>query len=124
MNSYSNQLTVKILEAVLSIMSVHEEAFEEFMDRISSSLGDSVNQVILFGSVARGEETEESDVDVIVVVDDRDLKEEVFDVSFGVTLDYDVYISPKVVGVEEYRILKQGSFFRSIMDEAELYGAA
>ena len=47
------------------INSVMKEAVEFYLDEF----GDSLNQVWLFGSKARGEATVDSDLDVMVVVD-------------------------------------------------------
>ena len=41
--------------------------------RIRDSFGDKVKQIILYGSYARGDYDNESDVDIMVVVDDEDL---------------------------------------------------
>ncbi len=41
--------------------------------RIRESLGDKVRQIILYGSYARGDYDNESDVDIMVVVDDENL---------------------------------------------------
>jgi predicted nucleotidyltransferase len=105
-------------------MSRHREAFEEFAERLNQSLTGPVDRIMLFGSVARGEEVEESDVDVLVVLEDKELKEEVFEISFKTTLDFDVYISPKVVSIEEFEELKEGKFYETISTEAQVYGKA
>lgn len=42
----------------------------EFGDRLRAILGDRLCRVVLFGSYARGEETPESDIDLLVVLSD------------------------------------------------------
>ncbi|MFB6209757.1 MAG: hypothetical protein ABEJ56_06515 [Candidatus Nanohaloarchaea archaeon] len=42
-------------------MSVQREAFEEFAEKAEEELGDSLRKLLLFGSVARGDEREDSD---------------------------------------------------------------
>lgn len=45
----------------------------EIEKRIRELFGEKVLKIILFGSYARGDYDEESDVDIMVVVDDEDL---------------------------------------------------
>lgn len=45
----------------------------EIEKRIRSSFGEKVQKIILFGSYARGDYDEESDVDILVIVDDENL---------------------------------------------------
>lgn len=47
-----------------------EEALRAFRASLERMFGERLREMTLFGSVARGEATEESDVDVLVVADD------------------------------------------------------
>jgi uncharacterized protein len=81
--------------------SDRRQAVAEFVRRLRSDLATNVVDVRLFGSEARGEATPESDLDVLVVVqpdDDRvPLEDRVIDIAFDVNLEFNVYISPRVV---------------------------
>lgn len=103
------------------VKSRHRTAFEKFRNEIEEELGDQVKEVILYGSVARDEETEESDVDVLVVVEDRSVKDKIFDISLRTMLEEDVYIAPKVITGEEFTDMrdKGNPFLSEIMPEAE-----
>jgi predicted nucleotidyltransferase len=46
--------------------SEHRKAFKEFAEETQEELGDSLKKLILYGSVARGEETRSSDIDLLV----------------------------------------------------------
>lgn len=46
------------------------ELSQEFVSKVSQLYGNRLNKVILFGSYARGEQHEESDVDYLVVLND------------------------------------------------------
>ena len=66
-------------------MNTHRAVAEEFARRVVSILGDQVESVILYGSVARGEAVPESDIDILVIGDDschlRDVTSEIaFDI--------------------------------------------
>lgn len=56
-------------------MSVQREAFEDFAGRAEEELGDSLERLVLYGSVARGEENQDSDVDIFAVVESTAQKE-------------------------------------------------
>ncbi len=47
-----------------------ERILKEIKRHLKGRYGDGIRKVILYGSYARGEATEDSDVDVMVVVDD------------------------------------------------------
>ena len=52
-----------------------DAALRAFRASLETAFGERLREVTLFGSVARGESNEESDVDVLVVVDDIDERE-------------------------------------------------
>ena len=47
---------------------------EEFVSQIRELYGSRLNKVILYGSYARGDEREDSDVDYLVVLNDEEIK--------------------------------------------------
>ena len=56
---------------MLSLMTVRPEIealLDDFKQRLEVLYGERLIEVVLFGSVARGEDTPESDVDVLVVL--------------------------------------------------------
>jgi predicted nucleotidyltransferase len=63
-----------------------ERALAELRDLLRARFGARLREVTLFGSHARGEAHEESDVDVLVVVDDLSSgdKRAVFDLAYDV----------------------------------------
>jgi uncharacterized protein len=75
-------------------------AIREFVERVRVALGEKVLALNLFGSKATGRDTPESDIDVLVLVDEASvaLEDEVLRIAFDINLAHDVYISPRVVG--------------------------
>jgi predicted nucleotidyltransferase len=61
-------------------------ALRRFRSRLAERFGERLREVVLFGSYARGEAHEESDVDVLVVVDDLSESErrDVIDLAYDV----------------------------------------
>ena len=59
-----------------------------------------VDDLRVFGSVARRQQDRESDIDVLVVLDyvDRQIEEELFDIAYEIELKYDCLIDIIVFG--------------------------
>ncbi len=72
------------------------KVLKEFKKDISGVLGDELVEVILYGSYARGDYTEDSDVDVLIVVNRKLTPEEELKISricLNYLLKYKVVIS-------------------------------
>lgn len=78
----------------------HKQAFEEFASRIKEKFS-TVERVILFGSVARGDYGVNSDVDVMIVVEDLSERESIEDLAYRMTSEYGVSITPVIVKEDE-----------------------
>jgi uncharacterized protein len=74
-------------------------AVTEFVEGVRARLGETLIGLRLFGSKARGDAREDSDIDIAVIVSGDRLAAEdaVIDVAFDVNLAHDVYISPRVI---------------------------
>ena len=70
------------------------EIAREFANAIKS---DKIIRIILFGSVARGDDTEESDIDILIISNDwEQIDSLITDEVFKVVLDTEELISPYV----------------------------
>ncbi len=45
----------------------YKEAAEEFARRVTAGLGDRIDSIVLYGSVARGQARRDSDIDILVI---------------------------------------------------------
>lgn len=97
-----------------------QEALQEFLKTAKQKHGDKIEQIILFGSYARGEAAEESDIDVLIVGDIT--LDELIDISFPLLLKYGVYISPHVITARHLSYLeKEGyGFIKNVKKEGKI----
>jgi predicted nucleotidyltransferase len=77
----------------------------QFAGALRERYRDALVEVRLFGSCARGEMREDSDVDVAVVLREVDwrTKRDVIDLSAGIGLEHDVLLSPTVLDRETFQ---------------------
>lgn len=102
-------------------MSRHRDAFEDFAEKAEMELGDSLEKLVLYGSVARGEEHDESDVDVFAVVEDKEDKEVLEDLAFDVSVEHGVFMVPLIKTSDEFREKRGSIFLREVEDSGETY---
>ncbi|AEK72490.1 hypothetical protein GQS_02945 [Thermococcus sp. 4557] len=99
----------------------HREIAEAFARDVRKLLGDNLVEIILFGSVARGEQSEESDVDILVVVRNNPWKaqKKLADLVVDYLLEYGIYVSPKAISLEEFEFMKRinSAFYINISRE-------
>ncbi|MFQ5685540.1 MAG: nucleotidyltransferase domain-containing protein [Candidatus Scalindua sp.] len=94
-----------------------------FKDRLPSDVKEHLKRIIVFGSRAKGEAKEESDIDVIVLVDKKtsDIERKLEDVAYQVMWDNDFkpIISLKVFAESRFNsAIKRGfSFYENVQKE-------
>jgi predicted nucleotidyltransferase len=91
---------------------------EDFQHKLRESLNDPV-QVILFGSQARGEATDESDIDVLVVLPDleRDTLDAVLEIAWEIGFEAGKVISVIPATRQEMKHLSASPFFKVVRRE-------
>lgn len=92
-----------------------KRAFEQFANRARDELGDALCELRLFGSVARGNATRTSDIDIFAVVQDRTDKQPLHDIAFDVEIEFDIPIT-LIIRPPEERARMEGS---RIMEQVE-----
>lgn len=80
--------------AAVALPALVSEALARFARAVRERFGSRVSELVLFGSYARGEAHEDSDVDVLVVVDDLSPIEEreILDAAYEVKLGMEDWI--------------------------------
>jgi predicted nucleotidyltransferase len=101
----------------MQIQGKYREAVNEFVRRVLERYRDKIDSIILFGSVARGEAKEDSDIDILVVWkgDEAEGWRAMTGVAFDVLLDEEEYISVKVLGLEDLK--SENPFIKNVMKE-------
>jgi predicted nucleotidyltransferase len=96
------------------------EIAKEFADTIKS---EDIKLIMLFGSVARGEDTEESDIYILIVSPIADdLRHEINRIAVDIILDKDEIISPHLMTVEHFNKTKNYAFLTNVLNEGVLIG--
>lgn len=103
---------------------------QELSELLHSAYGDRLKSVILYGSVARGTQTDESDIDIMVLVDGdnavlRSYSDKLSDVSTGMSLKYCKVFSIIDVSYQEYEDWEHISpFYSNVSREGVVLYAA
>ena len=86
-----------------------DAALSDLKERLGSLLGASLVRLDLFGSRARGDQSEESDIDIAVVVRglDRSLRDRVLAVVTDVELEHLVPLSTVLFSEEDFQELER-----------------
>ena len=102
---------------------------EEVIQQVSQLLGDKLNSVILFGSYARGDNTEDSDIDIMLILDcskaqSLTYRRSISQIASRIGLSYDVVISILLRDKQDFNDkVNYMSFYRNIAQEGiKIYG--
>lgn len=85
-------------------MDKYNNLFHELISGLSAIYQSSMKQVILYGSVARGTDTAESDIDIAVLVNDEtsERHDRLLDLVTDLNLKYDVVLSVLTIHADHY----------------------
>ena len=106
----------------------HHRAATAFLERAREAVGSDVKSFYLFGSVASGDESSESDVDVLAVIaegaDYAAVDEELLGIAYDVRLEFGVAIDVHALRSSEFEARKERGepFVRAIVEEGVIGG--
>lgn len=110
---------------------VMSNLLECYIGEVKNLFGGSLRQIILYGSYARGDYREDSDVDVMILVDltDMEIKEyqrKLSDLTFDFNMDNDLDIKPIVKNEGHFlKWIQNYPFYSNVKREGVvLFGAA
>lgn len=94
-----------------------------YAEEIRGIFGGSLDRIILYGSLARGEDTADSDIDLMILVQlsDEEIKaymSAVASLSFDMEMEYDVILSPIIKNTDQFMDWADTvPFYRNVMEE-------
>jgi predicted nucleotidyltransferase len=107
--------------SVAHLTTYEQRVIQAFVHRLYERLPDQILRVTLFGSKARGDSGPWSDIDILVTVREESwsLRGEVSTLAADVSLEYDVLIGPRVIGLERWEGMERDGFslYRNITAE-------
>jgi uncharacterized protein len=84
-----------------------QDLLSEIKVRATEVVGPSLVEIVLFGSYASGKQVDESDVDVLFVIDDTEENIKIFDkklgdLAFEMLMKYEIFVSLIVTGYNRF----------------------
>jgi len=78
-----------------------------FIDEVQKKLGDSISKIILYGSYAREDNREDSDIDIMILTpltedEIKGIENKLYDLAYDYGLEYDVVISVNIKNEEHF----------------------
>ena len=112
--------TGKLDLSAITLRQAEVQALKTFVRRLHQAFPDQILQVSLFGSKARGESDADSDVDVLVIINqhDRPLRREIIDIASDLSLEYDVLLSPRVISLQHWQDRQEFRLYQNIARDA------
>ena len=108
---------------------VIKEIVYEYAKDIQQLLGKDLSKIVMYGSYVRGDFTDNSDIDLMILVDvpeeeNRILAEKVSDRAFDYLIKYGIYISPVVENEGHFNYWVDNlPYYRNVRDEGVIIDA-
>jgi predicted nucleotidyltransferase len=110
-NTSKMKTSIQLKRPSEEISRIREKTLKIFLERLKEEEGENLLQVILFGSVARGDYRDESDTDVFILLRDGEradlaVCDKISDIAADIDSaegEYLTYLSPLVFSLREYR---------------------
>jgi len=102
-----------------------EDLLQQFRDELAAALEGNLDQVILYGSRARGDEGPDSDLDVLIVLRDsnRSVRETIHRIAYQLMWDpeFQPLISLNIIDREHYLLLREAgsSYLGNVLREGK-----
>jgi predicted nucleotidyltransferase len=82
-----------------------------------------IDKIILYGSVVRGDDKDDSDIDILIITSNRDkIKRVVYRKVTDILLELEEYISAKILSLDDYKNIKDTHFMSIVEKEGIIIG--
>ena len=97
---------------------------KEFANEAKRMFGNEIENITLFGSVARGEDDTESDIDVLIIWNGDNVKgwDKLEEMAFDMFIRYNALISIKLISPAEYKNMENFLFMKDVRKEGVVIG--
>ena len=104
----------------VNLSASDRQALREFVAYLHKTVPEEIELLALFGSKARGDSLQDSDIDVLVILsrEDRQLRREILRQAARFSLAYDVLLNPRVIGAERWEQMRGFSLYQNVQREA------
>ena len=104
----------------VELANTDQQALQEFVRYLYQSIPEQIEFIALFGSKARGDSQKESDIDVLVILaeENGELRREILKHAARFSLQYDVLLSPRVIGARRWEEMRGFSIYQNVQQEA------
>ena len=95
-----------------------DRALNHFIEKLKNKLGDRLVAAVLFGSSARGDWDESSDLDLLIIVERYDeIESFLVDICVEIIMDHGVSIAPLVWDIDDFEanILHKSPLFLTLL---------
>lgn len=109
-------------EKAIDLTKNYKKTLRELRDGLLRELGNSLDSLVLYGSVARKDFHHESDIDVLLVVENRKLGEKALDIRYEIDLKNGTFTTVFLATPQELEgYLRRGSpFLENVIEEGEV----
>ena len=98
------------------------QAVQTLLARLQAAYGEQIRQAMLFGSKARGDAAPDSDIDILLLVEQESwpLKDEISGIAADINLEADLLMDVRVIGVERWQHMAniEAGLYRTITQDA------
>ncbi len=108
---------------IMCAKSELKEILNQLVDTYKIVYGQEIVKIVLYGSYARGDYSQDSDIDVVAIVKGernelQDKLKKIWDVSSDLEIEYGTIVSPTVIPYKEYEQYKtQLPYYMNIENE-------
>ena len=101
------------------------KVIEEFVQSVNEILGDRVKKIVLYGSYARGDFNNSSDIDIMILTDLSneeiiEYRDKIADIAYDIEWDnnFDIMISPLLKNIDRFNYwLEALPFYMNVQKE-------
>lgn len=105
------------------------DIMQQFASSLKKLLGNTLDSVIVYGSYARGNYSELSDIDVMILVTlteekIKKISDEISDMAFDYLMKFGVDISPVITNIDHFNYWADNlPYYRNVRDEGVILSA-